>query len=64
MDMAVFYDTGKVTAHRADLNFEDLQDSIGIGMRIVGPKGYAFRVEVANSREHTARLVIGAGGRF
>jgi outer membrane protein assembly factor BamA len=64
MDMAVFYDTGKVASRRKDLDFDDLQDSYGIGMRIVGPKGYAFRVEVARSREHSARLLVGAGGTF
>ena len=64
LDMAVFYDTGKVAARRQDLDFEDLQESYGIGMRIVGPKGYAFRVEVAHSREHSARLLVGAGGTF
>jgi hypothetical protein len=64
LDMAVFYDTGKVAARRQDLNFTDLHDSYGIGMRLVGPNGYAFRVEVAHSREHSARLLIGGGGTF
>ena len=64
VDMAVFYDTGKVASRRQDLDFSDLQESYGIGMRIVGPKGYAFRVEVAHSREHSARLIFGAGGTF
>ena len=64
MDMAVFYDTGKVASRRKDLDFDDLQDSYGIGMRIVGPKGYAFKVEVAHSREHNARLILGAGRTF
>jgi hypothetical protein len=64
LDMAVFYDTGKVAARRQDLDFDDLQESYGIGMRIVGPKGYAFRLEVAHSREHSARLLFGAGGTF
>jgi len=64
MDMAVFYDTGKVASRRTDLDFNDLQDAYGIGMRIVGPAGYAFRVEVAHSREHSARLIVGAGGTF
>jgi hypothetical protein len=64
MDMAVFYDTGKVAARREDLDFEDLQDSYGIGMRIVGPEGYMFRIEVARSREHDFRLIIGTGGGF
>ena len=64
MDMAVFYDTGKVAARREDLDFEDLKDSYGIGFRIVGPEGYLLRVEVARSREHNARLIVGAGGVF
>jgi outer membrane protein assembly factor BamA len=64
IDMAMFYDTGKVAARKADLDLSDLEDSYGIGMRIIGPKGYAFRVEVAHSREHNARLLISAGGAF
>jgi hypothetical protein len=64
LDMAVFYDAGKVASRRADLDFADLHESYGIGMRIVGPKGYAFRLEVAHSREHNARLIFGAGGTF
>jgi hypothetical protein len=64
LDMAVFYDTGKVAARKGDINFEDLEDSYGIGMRFIGMKGYAFRVEVAHSREHQARLLVSAGGAF
>jgi hypothetical protein len=63
-DMAIFYDTGKVASIPQDLNFQHLNDSDGIGMRIVGMAGYAFRIEVAHSREHAARLIIGVGGRF
>ena len=64
LDMAVFYDTGKVTARKGDINFEDLEDSYGIGMRVIGLKGYAFKVEVAHSQEHAARLLVSAGGAF
>jgi hypothetical protein len=64
LDMAVFYDTGKVAARKGDINFEDLEDSYGIGMRFIGVNGYAFRVEVAHSREHQARLLVSAGGAF
>jgi outer membrane protein assembly factor BamA len=64
LDMAVFYDAGKVEARKEDLDFRDLEDSYGIGMRIIGLKGYAFRVEVAHSREHAARLLVSAGGAF
>jgi outer membrane protein assembly factor BamA len=64
LDMALFYDAGKVAARKGDLNFRDLEDSYGIGMRIIGLKGYAFKVEVAHSREHAARLLVSAGGAF
>ena len=64
LDMALFYDAGKVAARKSDLDFRDLEDSYGIGMRIIGLKGYAFRVDVARSREHAARLLVSAGGAF
>jgi hypothetical protein len=64
MDMAVFYDTGKVTSRREDLDFGDLQESYGIGMRFIGPEGYVLRLEVAHSRENAARLIFSAGGGF
>jgi hypothetical protein len=64
LDMAIFYDTGKVAARRADLDFQDLKESYGIGMRLVGVQGYAFRIEAARSREHNVRLIFSAGGAF
>jgi hypothetical protein len=64
MDMALFYDTGKVTPRREDLDFRDLQESYGIGMRFIGLEGYVLRLEVAHSREHAARLIFSAGGGF
>ncbi len=64
MDMAIFYDTGKVAARREDLDFDDLKESYGIGMRIIGLDGYALRIEVARSRENNARLIFSAGGGF
>jgi hypothetical protein len=64
LDMALFYDAGKVAARRADLDFEDLKDSYGIGVRVIGLDGYVLRVEVARSKEHAARLIVAAGGAF
>ena len=64
LDMAVFYDTGKVAANRKELDLDGLKNSYGIGMRVIGPQGYAFRVEVARSDEHDARLIFTAGGSF
>lgn len=64
MDMALFYDTGKVEARRQDLDFDQLKHAYGLGMRFIGPRGYAFRMEAAHSREHRVRITIGAGGAF
>jgi hypothetical protein len=64
LDMAVFYDTGKVAERRRDLDLEDLKESYGIGMRVIGLQGYAFRIEAARSREHNLRLIFSAGGAF
>lgn len=50
-DTAIFYDTGKVTAHSRDLNLEDLKDDYGIGFRFHGPVTTPLRIELARSRE-------------
>ncbi len=64
LDMALFYDTGKVAERRDDLDFKDLKDSYGIGLRLIGVQGYAFRIEAARSRENNLRLIFSAGGAF
>jgi hypothetical protein len=64
VDMAIFYDAGKVTERREDLDFNHLKDSFGIGMRLIGVKGYVFRVEAAHSKENNVRLIFSAGGAF
>ena len=53
-----------MAARRADLDFTDLKESYGIGMRLVGVQGYAFRIEAARSREHDVRLIFSVGGAF
>jgi hypothetical protein len=47
LDMAIFYDAGKVTARRADLDFEDLESNWGIGARFHGPTATILRIEAA-----------------
>lgn len=63
MDMAVFYDTGKVTARFDDISFKDLKSNYGIGVRLHTPLATPLRVELARSREGT-RLVFTAGAAF
>ncbi len=47
LDMALFYDAGKVTPRRQDLDFEDLKTNWGIGARFHGPTTTVLRIEAA-----------------
>lgn len=51
MDTAVFYDTGKVAARRADLDLHGLKSDYGFGFRLHGPFATPLRIEVARSPE-------------
>jgi len=51
MDTAIFYDAGKVTANRSDLDLEDLKSDYGIGFRLHGPAATPLRIELAKSNE-------------
>jgi len=51
LDMAVFGDAGKVAAHRSDVNLKNLEGTYGIGFRLHSKKAFAFRLDVAHSRE-------------
>ena len=57
MDTAVFYDTAKVAARRADLDLNGLKSDYGVGVRFHGPVATPLRIEVAKSPEGT-RLVV------
>lgn len=47
LDMAIFYDAGKVTRRRSDLDFEGLKSNWGIGARFHGPTMTVLRIEAA-----------------
>jgi hypothetical protein len=51
LDMALFYDAGKVTARREDLDFEQLESNWGIGARFHGPTTTVLRIEAAHGKE-------------
>jgi hypothetical protein len=53
-DTAIFYDAGKVTARRSDLDLQDLKSNYGIGFRIHGPAATPIRIELAKSNEGLA----------
>jgi hypothetical protein len=51
LDMAFFYDTGKVAPTRSQLDLHGLKDDFGLGFRFHGPISTPLRVELAKSRE-------------
>jgi len=51
LDMALFYDTGKVTRDRGDLDFSDLESDWGIGARFHGPTTTILRIEAARGSD-------------
>ena len=63
VDMAVFYDTGKVTAHASDLNLESLKNDTGVGFRFHGPLTTPLRIEVAKGNEKVS-VIFSASAAF
>jgi len=51
VDMAAFYDTGKVTAHARDLDFGGLRHDYGLGFRFHGPLATPLRIDLAKGNE-------------
>jgi surface antigen Omp85-like protein len=51
VDMAVFYDAGKVTPYSSDLNLDQLKNDAGLGFRFHGPIATPFRVDFAKGNE-------------
>jgi Omp85 superfamily domain len=64
LDLAFFYDTGKVAARTSDLDFDGLKDDYGVGIRFHGPFTTPLRVEVARSRESNLALVFASSASF
>jgi hypothetical protein len=64
LDLAFFYDAGKVTAHRSDLDFDGLKDDFGVGVRFHGPFSTPLRIEVASSRETRFNLIFAMSSAF
>ena len=51
VDMAIFYDAGKVTPRRGDLDFDHLKSDVGLGIRFHGPQTTVLRFEAAKGNE-------------
>jgi hypothetical protein len=54
LDMAFFYDAGKVVARTSDLDLDGLKSDFGFGVRFHGPAATPLRVEIAKGREGLA----------
>jgi surface antigen Omp85-like protein len=54
MDMALFYDAGKVASRTSDLDFDGLKSDYGVGFRLHGPYATPLRIELAKSNEGIA----------
>jgi hypothetical protein len=62
--MATFYDAGKVTSARGDLDFTDLESSWGIGARFHVPTSTILRIEAARPESGNWRLIVSTGAAF
>jgi hypothetical protein len=64
LDGALFYDTGKVTSRRADLNFRSLERDYGFGFRFNTDDGVIVRVDAAFGSRDGRHLHIAFGTLF
>ncbi len=64
LDLAFFYDAGKVTARTKDIDFENLKDDYGFGLRFHGPFSTPLRVEIARSRENSLSFIFSSSASF
>ena len=63
LDMAIFYDTGKVAPRFDDLSLKGLASDYGIGIRFHGPISTPLRIDVARGREGI-HIVFGGSAAF
>lgn len=63
LDMALFYDAGKVTRFREDLDFDRLESNWGIGARFHGPTATVLRIEAARGSDGW-HLVLSTNAAF
>ena len=64
LDMAFFYDAGKVTARQSDLDLEGLKDDYGIGLRFHGPFATPLRIDLSHGRESSLSFTFSSSAAF
>ena len=63
LDMALFFDAGKVGPQRTSLTLEGMKTDYGIGVRFHTPTATALRMDLARGQEGW-RIVLAAGAPF
>jgi hypothetical protein len=64
LDVAAFYDAGKVVSRRDQLDLDGLATDFGIGIRFHSPVATPLRVEIAHSDEVSWKLVFAGTAAF
>ena len=64
LDLAFFYDAGKVTARTSDLDLDGLKDDYGVGVRLHGPFATPLRLELAHSPETSLKFIFSSHASF
>ena len=64
LDAALFYDAGKVTLRRSDLNFKDLEHDYGFGFRFNTDNGTILRIDAGFGSSDGKHLYIVFGDVF
>ena len=64
LDLAFFYDAGKTVARTSDIDFDDLKDNFGFGVRFHGPFSTPLRVELARSSETRFSFIFSSSASF
>ena len=63
LDMALFFDAGKVAPQRSSLTLDGMKTDYGIGVRFHTPTATALRMDLARGQEGW-RMVLAAGAPF
>ena len=64
LDLAFFYDAGKVAARTKDLDLDNLHDDYGFGFRFHGPFATPLRLELSRSPESKFSLTFSSSASF
>lgn len=63
LEVAPFFDIGKVFEDRSDFGFDHLKNSYGVGFRFKMPSTVLFRIDLAHSKEEN-KIHVGFGSAF